>query len=209
MGCTLRDLRPSTTYAETPAATAARIDSESLSSTNMTIGRGSSRWMRCMSSSTSRSGDCMSTITTSGASSASRARRSAEPESRATTSWPSATSAASRSLERSTFSSTSAMRSFSNRARLRWQAHAKPVPRVARSADGGSFEEAHRPVALQRAAVEQRVGMHDDRMTDQVEQRHVGDRVGVEPAARQVDRLALDQLLDPVDLALAEADGPD
>ena len=48
----------------------------SLSSTNITIGRGCSPWMRCMSSRTSRSGDCMSTMITSGASSAMRARRS-------------------------------------------------------------------------------------------------------------------------------------
>jgi hypothetical protein len=50
-------------------------------------------------------------------------------------------------------------------------------------------------VTAARLAVQERVGVDDLRVADEIEQRLVGDGVGVEVAARQVDSLTLDQLL--------------
>ena len=54
----------------------------------------------------------------------------------------------------------------------------------------GRREEAHGPVPTHRIAVEPRIRVRHDRVADQLEQRQVGDRVGVEPALREVDRSA-------------------
>src|SRR5262245_18376401 len=69
------------------------------------------------------------------------------------------------------------------------------------------LEEPNRPPAADRRAVQERVGVHGDRVSDEVEQRQVGDRVGVEEAPGEVDAVALDEVLDPVDLPFLEADG--
>jgi PAP2 superfamily protein len=87
------------------------------------------------------------------------------------------------------------------------QEHAfQPLP-----AEGSArrLEEVDRPAAADRRAVEQRVRVHGHRMADEVEQREIRDRVGVEEALREVDSLLLDELLDPVDLPLFETDGLD
>src|SRR4029453_16469974 len=68
------------------------------------------------------------------------------------------------------------------------------------------LEELHGPAAAQGHAVEAGVGVDGDGVADEVEEREVGDRVGVEPALGEVDALLLDEVLEPVDLALFEAD---
>ncbi len=68
------------------------------------------------------------------------------------------------------------------------------------------IEEADGPATLHRGPIEQRIGVRCDGMADEIEQREIRDRVGVEVALRQVDPLLFDELLEPVDLSLFEAD---
>ena len=67
-------------------------------------------------------------------------------------------------------------------------------------------EEPDRPVALHGGPIEPGVRVRDDRVSDQVEQRKIGNGVGVEPALGEIDSVFLDELLQPVDLAFLETD---